>query len=48
MIDREQLIKDVAAAFVEYCIVRPWLSLSPEEVAGIVVDIVLKQITVSE
>lgn len=44
MIDRDALIKEVAKAFVEYCRERPWLELSVDQVAAIMVDIVLARI----
>jgi hypothetical protein len=44
VMNREALIQEVTEEFIRHCLDRPWLSLTPDQVSAIVVDIVIKRL----
>src|SRR3954447_648586 len=42
--NREALIQEVTEEFIRHCLDRPWLSLTPDQVSAIVVDIVIRRV----
>jgi len=46
--DRDELVKDVARAFAEHCRQRPWLGLSVDETAAIMMNIAEPMIRADE